>query len=84
MNFFNILSQDQAGKIHGQAFLPAQMVEFALSRTPKNYTAAGWNPENAYEVHGKMELRLRCIGGAMKWISLSRKESRSITWPMPE
>jgi trimethylamine--corrinoid protein Co-methyltransferase len=56
-----------------------QTVERALASTPKKYLAAGRTPEASYEVCAGMEARLRCIGGALKWLSVVENESHPIS-----
>ncbi len=62
-----------------RARIPEQIVESALASTPKKYLAAGRTPETFYEVHAGMKAKFRCIGGALKWLSVVENESRPIS-----
>jgi trimethylamine---corrinoid protein Co-methyltransferase len=55
------------------------MVAGALASTPGRYLAAGRGPEASYEVHAGMEAKLRCLGGALNWLSVVADECHPIT-----
>ena len=54
------------------------IVSKAMQLAPKKYLAAGLNPAYTYEVYAGMPTKLRGVGGALKWLSITQKEKRLI------
>ncbi|MCF8076647.1 MAG: trimethylamine methyltransferase family protein [Desulfotignum sp.] len=62
-----------------RAWFSSELIEQAIEQVPKAYRAEGRTPEADYEVYSGMEPRFRCLGGALKWLSLAENDTRPIT-----
>jgi trimethylamine--corrinoid protein Co-methyltransferase len=62
-----------------RAFFSESMVTEALVSVTRKYLAAGRNPDDGYEVFAGMDTKLRCLGGALNWLSTVTGESHPIT-----
>jgi len=63
----------------GKAFFTERMVQDALAATPNRYRAAGRSAGDGYNVHAGMRPRMRCLGGALNWLSETAGENRPIS-----